>query len=100
VTHKYALPEPPPVADMPEDGTVIEVARVWIGPKTPTVLVRPIYDDPKAMGMVLAQLCWNFAHAYETQGGFTHAQALEALKEGFGIGLANGEAAEKQRAAQ
>jgi len=100
VTHKYALPEPAPVATASEDGSVLEIARVWINPQAPTILVRPAYDDPRAMGMMLAELCWNFAHAYEQKGGFTARQALEALKQGWLEGHANGDAAEKQRAAR
>jgi len=100
MTHKYALPEPASVAQAPEDGSVLEIARVWINPQAPTVTVRPAYNDPAAMGQMLAELCWNFAHAYEQKGGFTQREALEALKRGWTQGHANGEAAEKQRAAQ
>jgi len=99
MTHKFALPEPPSIATAPEDGSVLEIARVWIHDE-PSIMVRPAYNDPRAMGQMLAELCWNFAHAYEQKGGFTQAQALEALKQGWTMGHAAGDAEQKRRAAQ
>jgi len=100
MTHKYALPEPPNVSGSAEDGTVLEIARVWIHPTDPAIMVRPAFQDPRAMGEMLAELCWNYAYAYEQKGGFTQAQALQALKQGWTQGHANGDAAEQQRAAR
>ncbi len=100
MSHRYALPEPQGVDQAPEDGSVLELARVWISPSGPAIGVRPAYDDPRAMGQVLAELAWHFAYAYEQRGGFTQAQALESLKQGWREGHANGDAAQKQRAAQ
>jgi len=91
MTHKYALPEPRGVDTAPEDGTVMEVASVWINNTLPVIMVRPAYDDPKDMGHLLAELCWNFAHAYEKRGGMTQAQALEALKVGWIQGHKSGD---------
>lgn len=98
--HKYALPEPQGVEKAAEDGSVIEIARVWINRDQPAILVRPAYDDPRAMGQMLAELCWNFAEAYRQRGGYTREQALEALKLGWREGHANGEANARQGAAQ
>ncbi|MES2860785.1 MAG: DUF5076 domain-containing protein [Pseudomonadota bacterium] len=100
MTHAYALPEPDGIATAPTDGSVLELTRVWIGPNGPTILCRPAYEDPRAMGELLAELCWHFAYAYEQRGGFTQAQALEALKQGWAQGHANGEAAALKRVAQ
>ncbi len=100
MTHKYALPEPQGIEQAPADGTVLELARVWVAPTGPAITVRPAYDDPQAMGQMLAELSWHFAYAYEQKGGFTQREALEALKRGWLEGQANGDAAEKQRAAQ
>ncbi len=99
MTHKFALPEPQGIDQAPTDGSVLELARVWISPDGPAIMVRPAYDDPRAMGQMLAELCWHFAHAYE-QRGFTQPQALAALKQGWIEGHANGDAAQKQRVAQ
>ncbi|MGV8929588.1 MAG: DUF5076 domain-containing protein [Brevundimonas sp.] len=90
--HKYALPQPHGIDQAPEDGSVLEVARVWINPAHPSIMVRPAYDDPRAMGKMLAELCWNFAEAYRQRGDQTREQALEALKAGWKEGHANGEA--------
>ena len=100
MTHKYALPEPQGIEQAPTDGSVLELARVWVAPQGPVIMARPAYDDPRVMGQMLAELCWHFAHAYEQKGGVTQRQALEALKQGWLDGHANGDAAEKQRAAQ
>ncbi|MDY6923443.1 MAG: DUF5076 domain-containing protein [Pseudomonadota bacterium] len=100
MTHKYALPIPPGADEAPADGSVLELARVWVSPGGPAITVRPAYDDPRAMGMMLAELCWNFAHAYEQKGGFTQRQALDALKQGWLDGHANGDAVEQQGTAQ
>ncbi len=100
MTHKFALPEPDGIETSAEDGSVLELTRVWIGPQGPAILCRPAYEDPKAMGEMLAELCWHFAHAYEQRGGFTHREALEALKAGWTSGHANGEAALSRRTPQ
>lgn len=100
MTHKYALPEPKGIETAPEDGTVIELARVWIGPGEPSILVRPAFEDPKAMGEMLAELCWHFSLAYEQQGGGKAADIREQLKEGWASGHANGEAELLRRAGQ
>ena len=100
MTHKYALPEPQGIEQAPTDGSVLELARVWVSPQGPAIMARPAYDDPRVMGQMLAELCWHFAHAYEQKGGVTQRQALEALKQGWLDGHANGDAAEKLRAAQ
>ena len=100
MTHKFALPEPEGIADSATDGSVLELTRVWISPQGPVILCRPAYDDPRAMGEMLAELCWHFAHAYEQRGGFTQAEAREALKAGWLTGHANGEAAARQGAPQ
>ena len=92
MTHRYALPEPTGIETAPTDGTVIEIARVWINKGAPAIGVRPAFDDPRAMGRMLAELCWHFASAYEQRGGFTQAQALQALKQGWTEGHANGDA--------
>lgn len=97
MTHARALPEPDQVKGSPEDGTVLEVARVWINQGQPAIMVSPAYNDPKVMGMMLAELCWNFAWAYSQKDGISERQALEALKEGWLEGHRNGEANLAQR---
>ena len=100
MTHRYALPEPEGIEGSATDGSVLELTRVWIGPDGPAILCRPAFEDPKAMGEMLAELCWHFAFAYEQNGGFTHAHALAALKAGWAQGHANGEAEALRRAQQ
>ena len=100
MTHPAALPEPEGVANSATDGSVVELTRVWIGPQGPMILCRPAFEDPKAMGEMLAELCWHFAYAYEQRGGFTQREALDALKSGWSQGHANGEAAALKRAEQ
>jgi hypothetical protein len=100
MTHKHALPEPYPVVGSPEDGTVVEVARVWIKAGPPAIFVRPAYDDPKAMGVILAELCWQFADAYQQHRGISQAEALDALKIGWAEGHRRAEAASTQGSAQ
>jgi hypothetical protein len=92
MSHSKALPEPDPVKGSPEDGTVLEVARVWINQGQPSIIVSPAYNDPRMMGMMLAELCWNFAWAYSQKDGTTQKEALDALKEGWVQGHLNGEA--------
>ena len=83
MSHKYALPEPVGIDKSAEDGSVLELTRVWITPNGPSILCRPAYDDPRAMGQLLAELAWHFAHSYEQLGGTTHADALAALRAGW-----------------
>ena len=98
MTHKYALPEPDDCANATADGTVFELTRVWMGPTGPSILCRPVFDDPRAMGEMLAELCWHFAYAYEQTGRFSHDEAKALLKEGWEQGHRNGEAAALARA--
>lgn len=98
MTHPGALPEPEGLANAATDGSVIELARVWIGPQGPTILCRPAFEDPRAMGEMLAELCWHFAYAYEQDGRFTNDEAKALLKEGWTRGHANGEAAALKKA--
>ncbi len=100
MTHKHALPEPYPVVGAPEDGTVMEVARVWINGGQPAIFVRPAYDDPRAMGVLLAELCWQFSDAYQEHRGVSQKEALEALKQGWIEGHRRAEAGQAQRDAQ
>ena len=93
MTHKYALPEPVGIDTAPEDGSVLELTRVWATPEGPSILCRPAYEDPRAMGQVLAELAWHFAHAYEQMGGIGHADALAALRAGWTEGHQNADAA-------
>ena len=97
MTHARSLPVPEPVVGSPEDGTVLEVARVWINQGRPSIVVSPAFDDPRVMGMMLAELCWNFAYAYAQKDGIPEAQARELLKEGWLEGHRNGEANLAQR---
>ena len=83
MTHRFALPVPVGIDTSPEDGSVLELTRLWITPEGPAAMCRPAYEDPKAMGQVLAELAWHFAHAYEQLGGFSHADALTALRTGW-----------------
>lgn len=92
MTHPRALPEPNQVKGSPEDGTVLEVARVWINQGQPAITVSPAYNDPRMMGMMLAELCWNFAWAYSQKDGISEEAARDALKEGWVQGHLNGEA--------
>ena len=100
MTHPRALPEPEGVPGSTSDGSVLELARVWITPNGPAIFVRPAFEDPKAMGEMLAELCWHFAHAYEQNGGFTNAEAKAAMMAGWLQGHANGEAEALKRARQ
>jgi hypothetical protein len=92
MSHKWALKEPPSVEGAPEDGTVMELARLWINPGKPAITVRPAFRDPSAMGEMLAELSWHFASAYEQQGGMSMGEALAALRVGWARGHAAGEA--------
>ncbi|HZW15250.1 MAG TPA: DUF5076 domain-containing protein [Brevundimonas sp.] len=94
--HKFSLPLPDRVVGSTEDGTVGEVARVWVNKGAPEIVVRPAFDDPRAMGSMLAEVCWNFAYAYEQRGGITQAEALEALRQGWTEGHARGDANARQ----
>ena len=98
--HKFALPLPDRVVGTAEDGNTGEVARVWIANGNPEIIVRPVFEDPTAMGQMLAELCWNFAYAYEQRGGITQEKALAALRQGWVQGHAQGDANAKQRASQ
>ncbi|MBU1347448.1 MAG: DUF5076 domain-containing protein [Alphaproteobacteria bacterium] len=100
MTHKYSLPEADAVQTGAEDGSILELARIWATPEGPLIMVRPAYDEPRAMGQVMAELCWNFAEAYSQEGKMSHAEALAALRQGWVEGQANGDAAQKQRNGQ
>ncbi len=100
MSHKFALPEPKGIETAPEDGSVFELARVWIGPKEPAILVRPAFEDPRATGEMLAELCWHFSLAYEQQGTGKAADIRALLTEGWVRGHANGEAELLRRAGQ
>ena len=95
MTHPYALPEPDEIGTV-TDGTAVELTRVWIAPQGPAIICRPAFDDPRAMGEMLAELCWHMAFAYEKTGQFSNADAKAALKAGWDQGHANGEAALKK----
>ena len=91
-SHKFSLPQPDRIDGTAEDGSVLELARVWVCGGQPEIIVRPAFDDPKIMGQMLAELCWNFAHAYERRGGMSAFEALDKLREGWAEGHRLGDA--------
>ncbi|MEM7234506.1 MAG: DUF5076 domain-containing protein [Planctomycetota bacterium] len=73
------LPTPPNATD---DGTV-EVLRVWAGPDEPQQLtLRPIWQDPGAWGLMLADIARHAAAAYADKGADPD-QVLARIRELF-----------------
>jgi len=69
--------DPPPIAT--ENPDAVEVLRVWAAPGAPQQLtLQPVWGDPGAWGLVLADVARHAAQAYE-RGGQNHDEALERI---------------------
>ncbi len=59
--------EPPPLSS--EDERSVEILRVWAAPGSPQqVTLRPIWKEPGAWGLLLADIAGHAANAYESEG--------------------------------
>ncbi|WOB77478.1 DUF5076 domain-containing protein [Brevundimonas nasdae] len=77
-----SLPVPEQVLSQPLD-RVVELARVWWSGDQPEMIIRPAAQDPKLMGMVLADLAWHFSNAYAAGPGLDQKDSLDRILEGW-----------------
>ena len=60
--------EPPPVSS--ENEQAVEILRVWAAPGgSQELTLRPLWKDPGAWGLLLADIAGHAANAYESEGG-------------------------------
>ncbi|MBE3038142.1 MAG: DUF5076 domain-containing protein [Chloroflexi bacterium] len=77
------LPIPGVAAD---DGTAVEIVRVWVAKRAQHVSVATgVWEDPAAWGIMLVDLAKHIAKAYSQTQGHDYASALARIKEGFDV---------------
>jgi len=72
----------PPSSQMSERAN--EVLRVWINAdRNMDVALKSAFADPAAWGVLLVDIARHVSRAYEGDGEFQEAEALERIREGF-----------------
>ena len=79
----HALPIPDEVLALTDPDKAIEFIRAWWDGGQPRMVIRPVFDEPAAMGKLLAELSWHFSNAYAAKHGLDQAQAFEAIRKGW-----------------
>ena len=73
-----ALPIPPQVVDQEKD--VWELLRVWWSGDRPQMILRPVLNEPRLVGSVLAEAAWHFARAYAERAGKDPDEVLDIIR--------------------
>ena len=79
-TTSEGLPKPPGV-----DGAAqaIEVMRLWMVDGKPAATVWPAFEDPRWLGVVLADILRDVARTYEQAGLMSASRAYNAMYGGL-----------------
>lgn len=79
---EFQLKTPDSVAS---DPGAIEMLRFWWSHGEPVMAIKPVFEDPRAYGRILAIAARNIAHVYHAGKGvdedLTYRQVLAGLKE-------------------
>ncbi|MBA4803202.1 MAG: DUF5076 domain-containing protein [Brevundimonas sp.] len=81
-----SLPIPDEVL-LEEETEVAELARVWWCRNRPQMTIRPAARDPRLIGLILAELAWNYSNAYERAVGMDPEKAFSDILAGWQDGL-------------
>jgi hypothetical protein len=74
--------DPPPIAF--EDPKSVEVMRVWASPLVgQQFVINPIWKDPGAFGLLLADVVNHAANAYASRDGIDRKEAIDRIMELF-----------------
>jgi hypothetical protein len=65
------------------DPNAFEIARIWGAHDSQHVTLHLIWDDPGAVGIMLADLARHAANYYQQQHGYKNEDVLERIKEIF-----------------
>ncbi|MFN4297916.1 MAG: DUF5076 domain-containing protein [Brevundimonas sp.] len=79
-----ALPIPDEVLALEDPGKAIEFIRAWWDGGQPRMVIRPVFDEPAAIGKLLAELSWHFSNAYAGKYGLDQAEAFAAIRTAWG----------------
>ncbi len=79
-TTKDGLPKPPDVEGATQ---AVEVLRLWFIDGKPAATVWPAFEDPRWMGVVIADLLKDIAKTYEAAGTMSAARAYDAIHGGL-----------------
>ena len=75
------LPIPPQVEKGGDGPDVAELLRVWWAVDRPQMILRPVLQDPKLVGSVLAEAAWHFSRAYAEREGKGQEDVLDAIRK-------------------
>lgn len=78
-----ALPIPPQVVDQDKD--VWELLRVWWAGDRPQMILRPILNEERLVGSVLAEAAWHFARAYAERAGKDQEEVLDIIRKEWDV---------------
>ena len=80
--------DPPPIAF--DDPKSVEVMRVWASPLVgQQFVINPVWKDPGAFGLLLADLVNHAANAYAKRDGMDRQDALDRILSLFKAEMEN-----------
>jgi hypothetical protein len=77
--------DPPP--DVKTDPNAFEIARIWGAHQGQHVSLNLIWDDPAAVGILIADLARHAANYYHQQHGYKKEDVIQRIKEMFAAEL-------------
>ncbi len=92
-----SLSNPALPADIIADPDAVEIVRAWISRGQAVITVRPAFNDPVALGQLLAAIAQQAAAAYADRVGVAEAAALDGIVKGFSSPAGAGAVGEGER---
>jgi len=78
-----ALPIPPELLESGRTDDVSELIRIWWGGDRPQMILRPVLNDERMVGSVLAEAAWHFSRAYAERRGLDQEAVLDTIRQAW-----------------
>ncbi|MBU2042571.1 MAG: DUF5076 domain-containing protein [Alphaproteobacteria bacterium] len=78
-----ALPIPPELLESGRTDDVSELIRIWWGGDRPQMILRPVLNDERMVGSVLAEAAWHFSRAYAERRGLNQEEVLDTIRQSW-----------------
>jgi hypothetical protein len=78
-----ALPIPPEVLNTESADDVTELLRLWWCGERPQMILRPVLNDERMVGSVLAEAAWHFSRAYAERRGLDQEAVLDTIRQAW-----------------
>ena len=78
-----ALPIPPEVLNTESADDVTELLRLWWCGERPQMILRPVLNDERMVGSVLAEAAWHFSRAYAERRGLNQEEVLDTIRQSW-----------------